>query len=105
MDNSDELPGLCTNFSCDKLHRFQCANNKCIPRYQVCDGRDNCNDGVASDENNQGCSSKLRQCGLGEFRCANRKCVDKSVVCNLEDNCGDHSDEREYFIYFHQLNS
>lgn len=84
--------------SSDKLSRFQCANNKCIPRYQVCDGRDNCNDGLASDENNvTSCSlPRLRPCGGEEYRCANKKCVGRERVCDLRDDCGDNSDEREF---------
>lgn len=27
LDGSDEKIELCVNFTCDKLHRFQCGNN------------------------------------------------------------------------------
>jgi Low-density lipoprotein receptor domain class A len=75
------------------VRKFQCANHKCIPRYQACDGLDNCGDG--SDENNMTlCSSRAKPCNLyAEYQCANRKCVDKTKVCDFADDCGDASDE------------
>jgi hypothetical protein len=81
------------NFSCDALKRFQCENRRCVPRYQLCDGIDNCGDG--SDENNMTlCASRLKPCNLyAEYQCANKKCVDRSRVCDFADDCGDSSDE------------
>ena len=34
---------------CEGLHRFRCDNGKCVPRFKLCDKRDDCGDG--SDEN------------------------------------------------------
>lgn len=81
------------NFSCDALKRFQCENHRCVPRYQLCDGHDNCGDG--SDENNMTlCASRLKPCNLyAEFQCANKKCIDRGRVCDFADDCGDSSDE------------
>lgn len=81
-------------FDCASLHRFQCENKKCVPRYQVCDGVDNCGDG--SDENNMTlCAAKFKPCVPAlEFQCANKKCIDRDKVCDYGDDCGDTSDER-----------
>lgn len=82
------------NFDCDTKHRFQCENHRCIPKYQLCDGIDNCGDG--SDENNMTlCTSIARPCGnLTEYQCSNKKCIDKKKLCDFADDCGDQSDER-----------
>lgn len=77
------------------MHKFQCANFKCIPRYNVCNGVDNCGDG--SDENNHTlCANRPRPCPniFSDFKCFNKKCIDRSKICNLMDDCGDGSDER-----------
>ena len=90
------------NFSCDTLRRFQCDNHLCIPRYQLCDGLDNCWDG--SDENNMTlCASRIKPCNLyAEYQCANKKCIDRGRVCDFADDCGDFSDElgcRKLILY------
>jgi len=94
-DNSDEGEELCSNFSCNEVHKYQCGNNKCIPRFQVCDGVDNCGDGT--DENNMTlCANRPKHCPnlFSDFKCANGDCVKRDKICNLQDDCGDQSDER-----------
>lgn len=81
------------NFKCDTERRFQCSNHKCIARYQLCDGIDNCGDG--SDENNMTlCAARHRPCDpILEYQCANHRCIDRSKICDFADDCGDSSDE------------
>jgi low density lipoprotein-related protein 2 len=83
------------NFTCDKVHKYQCGNFKCIPRYYVCNGEDNCGDG--SDENNMTlCANRPKTCPniFSDFKCANGNCVDRSKICDLSDDCGDRTDEK-----------
>jgi low density lipoprotein-related protein 2 len=103
---STQLASFPVNFSCDALKRFQCDNHRCVPRYQLCDGVDNCGDG--SDENNMTlCASRVKPCNLyAEYECANKKCIDRAQVCDFADDCGDSSDElgcREYLSLYRQL--
>ena len=88
----------CKDYPCDKVNKFHCNNYKCIPKYNVCNGVDNCGD--VSDENNMTlcATSRPSRCPnvfsvFSDFKCANGKCVDRSKICNLEDDCGDLSDE------------
>lgn len=92
-DNSDESAAVCSDFNCDTLRRFQCANHRCVARYQICDGIDNCGDG--SDENNMTlCASRQKPCDTyTQYKCANKKCIDRAQVCDYADDCGDQSDE------------
>lgn len=92
-DNSDESASVCSDFNCDTLRRFQCANHRCVARYQICDGIDNCGDG--SDENNMTlCASRQKPCDTyTQYKCANKKCIDRAQVCDYADDCGDKSDE------------
>lgn len=86
-DASDEAAAVCSNFNCDTLRRFQCDNHRCIARYQICDGVDNCGDG--SDENNMTlCAAKQKPCdSINQFKCANKKCIDRKNVCDFSNDC------------------
>lgn len=76
-----------------QIYRYQCDNHKCVPRYQLCDGINNCGDG--SDENNMTlCANNMKACNpLTEYTCANKKCIDRAQLCDFADDCGDSSDE------------
>lgn len=73
------------------LHtQFRCANNVCIPKWQFCDGVDQCGDG--SDELT--CAVTTNGCNATQFKCTNRKCIANAFVCDRKDDCGDASDEK-----------
>lgn len=77
------------------MHKFQCSNFKCIPRFLVCNGVDECGDG--SDENNHTlCANRPKICPniFTDFKCANHACIKRDRICNLQDDCGDGTDER-----------
>ena len=72
------------------ITQFRCANNVCIPKWQFCDGVDQCSDG--SDESR--CAVIANGCNSTQFKCANRKCIANAFVCDSKDDCGDASDEK-----------
>lgn len=69
---------------------FQCAHgNRCIPRGQVCDGENDCQD--RSDE--QDCQSLPEGC---HHRCDNKfRCIPETFLCDGERDCADGSDEEK----------
>lgn len=86
IDNSDEAPSLCSALTCDLTKKFQCDNKRCIPRFQICDGIDNCGDG--SDENNHTlCGTRIKPCDPNtQYTCANKKCIERTQTCDFSGN-------------------
>lgn len=84
---------MCSQFECDPSKKFQCANKRCIPLWQICNKFDECGDG--SDENNHTlCKKYPMPCIPGQYKCANDHCIEMSKVCDHVDSCGDFSDEK-----------
>lgn len=72
---------------------FRCDNNKCISKFWVCDGDNDCED--KTDENTELCKT----CLASQFECAvTRRCIPHSWVCDGTFDCGegDTSDEHQY---------
>lgn len=61
-------------------------------RQWMCDFADDCGDG--SDESEEICKGKYRECSESEFRCNNGKCISSRWQCDHEDDCSDNSDEK-----------
>merc|ERR1712241_896847 len=71
--------------------QWQCADNSCLLRERVCDGRPDCPDG--SDEAG-GCDSREEDCADFLFSCESREqCVSQVALCNGGQDCRDNSDE------------
>ena len=64
--NSDELD--CQYPPC-AAGEFTCANSKCIPQAQVCNGVNDCKDVNTSDEQQSLCASKNMTCPAGQLKC------------------------------------
>lgn len=80
---------MCEKLTCPP-DRFRCRNNKCIPRYALCDGIDDCGD--KSDEDLRHCEN-IRRCSLNSFQCGSGHCIDNKLRCDGYSDCLDGTDE------------
>jgi hypothetical protein len=71
----------------------RCTNRRCIPQQWLCDFSNDCGDN--SDEKEEMCAGRFRQCSESEFKCNNDKCIPARWVCDHDDDCGDNSDETQ----------
>uniref|UniRef100_A0A672N291 Low-density lipoprotein receptor-related protein 1B-like n=1 Tax=Sinocyclocheilus grahami TaxID=75366 RepID=A0A672N291_SINGR len=72
------------NSSC-LWNQFACSKNKCIAKQWLCDGEDDCGDGL--DESSATCAPGLFSCP-GSYAC-----VPRNWLCDGERDCPDGSDE------------
>lgn len=79
--------------NCSKAH-FVCPNTfKCIPKWWVCDGQDDCGDNYDEEQNGFKCGSDFR-CTPGEFECVHGNgCLHPTAICDGIKQCSDGSDE------------
>ncbi len=105
LDQSEEDPVMCANWTCPE-GMWKCANNiRCTPLESVCDGikysyrygeitSPGCPDD--SDEDPIMCAKWI--CPKGRWKCANNiQCIDISSVCDGDQTCSDNSDEDNEF--------
>jgi len=71
---------------------IQCPGSiKCISKYQVCDGKGDCED--KEDETN--CNTSSTSCSNGIFLCeGSGQCLSPRLVCNGFNDCLNNEDER-----------
>merc|ERR1719318_1980180 len=69
------------------------VNQRCVPKRWLCDFENDCGDN--SDENDEMCAGRYRECSESEFRCGNDKCIPARWRCDHDDDCGDGSDEAD----------
>ncbi|MEQ2228706.1 Low-density lipoprotein receptor- protein 1B [Ilyodon furcidens] len=83
------LPPPSADSSC-LWNQFACSKNKCIAKQWLCDGENDCEDGL--DESVQICGTIT--CAPGLFSCpGSYACVPKRWLCDGERDCPDGSDE------------
>jgi len=70
---------------CNAETQFECKDDKCIPKYKVCDGKTDC----SNDEEN--CE---KVCRPNQFKCKLGECIDKKRVCDFTVDCSNGIDEQ-----------
>ncbi|CAF0941452.1 unnamed protein product, partial [Brachionus calyciflorus] len=75
-------------FSCGTSGSTFTRRATCIPKYWVCDGHVDCDNG--QDE----ASCPTIECPQDYYKCNNSKCIPNSWRCDNEDDCGDNTDEK-----------
>lgn len=86
----------------EKNRRFHCFNSsQCLTSEQLCDGRNDCGDGMNDDENdlcswlNSTSTSDLSEAHY--FTCKNGQRIETKYRCDLDINCSGEGDEDELF--------
>nr|UBB95780.1 vitellogenin receptor [Dipetalogaster maximus] len=79
---------------CSDSEYFLCRNGRCISRYFVCDGENDCGKDDFSDEQScQHATTRQPEDCTGQFRCLDGLCIPLDWACNGELDCLDGSDE------------
>ncbi|XP_076313100.1 LDL receptor protein 1 isoform X3 [Tachypleus tridentatus] len=87
-DTSDEHEN-CDYPACQETE-FHCDNNRCIPRFYICDGDDDCGDTSDERDCDESCNSTY------SFQCVTSgQCLNINLRCNGIYDCVDGSDEDE----------